>query len=204
MPLNAATLRRALYKMGLVNAAGNSASLIHQAMATLTDAQIKALPTTWPEIIAAPGIGKLVVLTSAILFHSGGTDVGLFESIYTNGSLDFPSSSLYLAYGADFQLATYLIDPAILRFLGRIAISIPAIDGLFTGGGGVAAAQADSDNVLNQPIQLVCYNTAGNFTGGHPNNRLHVSVAFVVLNLVTGRLLTNVESGWDETTRTFN
>lgn len=170
-----------------------------RATKTLTDAQIKALPTTPVDIIPAPGIGRR-------LFCSEGYLVSVNDSSYTNVSVDtggvtgvffYVDDSRYQhhAFGCPtFARTVDLLDagPTSLRLAPNnhhvyINTDNEVIKGI------VAEGEAKSDFDLpaeNQPLRIAIdnYDSAyavdlGNFTGGNSDNVWQIGVLYTIINL---------------------
>ena len=141
---------------------GASVQTVYSQTATLTDDQIKALPTTQVEIVAAPGAGKIIIP----LF--GGSAV-LTGANYTNKSSD----ALLSVSMAGFVFYSYEI--ASLVDFGEDAF-LPFI---------VATANLPETTALmaNEPLMITVDNTLGNFTGGDPANTLKVTVLYTVIDV---------------------
>jgi hypothetical protein len=155
------------------------------ATVTLTDAQIKALPTTAIQIVAAPALNtrvKLIGVTYHAWFENGAyTNVNA-----TSAELYLQTSSLvrlggYLANDGGVSLTsltTVLAAASVLTVDGGPYLSNPAgtyVQPLLTGATG---------SVDGKAVQLFATNNgAGNFTGGHASNLLTV-VAYYALEAV--------------------
>ena len=157
-----------------------AAQMLHQATVTLTDAQIKALPTTPIEVVAAPGANKLLALIEAILLRK------FAAGAYTN----ITDANLYLS---DVD-KSYIWTPAtaganastVFGAADKFTILTPNAQG--TSGGNLLAT-AYSGYALTEAVNKAMYlatDVASDFTGGHANNTLIVSVAYLVLNTSTG------------------
>lgn len=162
-------------------------SLFHQITVTLNNDQIIHLQEAFQEIVSAPGTNKVLIFQGGTLTPTGST-VGVWDTSYTNASGDFPASAFYIAYGDDLEFASTPNDFAgfrggnkyiPLRPYGATIDSSPNV-------GLILPQQLDFSNVTDAPLKLVCYNTAGNFTGGNANNVLQVTVVYLVYNLATG------------------
>lgn len=166
---------------------GGGESLFHQQLVTLDHAKIIGLPTTAQEIVSAPGENKILILLSGV-FVPTGTEVGLWDSSYTGVSTDFPASNFYIAYGDDVEFASILYDFQLFRGGNKYAPIRPYGTTVDTAPdiGLVIPQQLDFSNITNTALKLLCYNTAGNFTGGSANNVLQVNVIYAIYNLATG------------------
>ena len=156
---------------------GSGVVTIYRTTVTLTDAQIKALPTTKVEIIPAQ-TGKIIRLVSGfgvVTSTAGG---------YTNvtASTVAGSASLSLTYASgDNMLAS---NPTRLAGLINAAgvqgwLINPYMDPvLFSPADYIGDPSPGSitNSILSQGIFLQAYNTAGNFTGGNAANSLTVTV----------------------------
>jgi hypothetical protein len=151
---------------------------------TLTDAQIKALPSTPVEIVPAPGAGKALIpfqivlrMSIATAYANIGDKAGIADTLFAftplaNGSGDWVTASL----GGTNKVAYALLAPYL--YDGAEGIVAPA------------RPNASTDVVANQPIALQCsnfngeeYTDLGNFTGGHASNTLKVTVFYTIIDV---------------------
>lgn len=158
--------------------------ILRRATVTLTDAQIKALPTTGVQVIAAPPAGYWNHVVSAS-FHA---DVS--AGAYTN--IDTTYSALSLVTAAGNWLVSGIVNdsvtvPALTRmtsFLGGTLNSIIFTTSYlesFNNGWVLPAAEALVSDFNASAVRVaVDNNGAGNFTGGNAANTLKITAYYIV------------------------
>jgi hypothetical protein len=155
------------------------ASILHQATVTLTNAQITHLPAELGgiELVAAPGAGKLLipqtavfVLTSTVAYANTSGYCVLFLDQNEDQATTLVQGNPFLDAGTSqiqvVTLATNLAADDSDFFPNSFGLGGTWIDKALT----VKAATDDGND----------------FTGGHADNTLRVSVAYYVLNTTTG------------------
>jgi hypothetical protein len=169
----------------------NGGSLVQRATVTLTNAQIKALPTTRITIIAAPGAGFWTRVLG--VDYASDTSAGA----YTN--LDATYCDLFVGYAGSADYAGgYVVDDAastpaltlltdVLGIAGqRLIAGIPYAE-VFTviGGAGYVVAPQNARSARENVALVVGSdnNGSGDYTGGNAANTLTVTVYFVVETL---------------------
>lgn len=184
-------------------AASANIAPIHQATVTLDNDQIKALPGGLAlegvtEIIAAQGANKLILpaeICTLTSFAAAG---------YTNIGVD---SQMTFVIGS--SISAYTLVSSILRDNGGTSANFSTFFGVGPGETprfvgwpknlNVEESDAAAGNWFNlipvggtltdsanKPLQIYCFNSTGDLTGGNAANTLIVSVAYYVLNTVTG------------------
>lgn len=163
-----------------------STSILSQPV-TLTDAQIKTLPTTAVDIVAAPGANKqLVFLMAATVGHySAG-----YGDIDTIAHLAFRLGSV--SYSGDVSASVVNDDTLPGPIVGltnyfdvaannQVAFLPPKTTNL-TGWG---AAVGVVGNQINEPISFYMTqdNGGNNLTGGDVDNSLRIIVLYAVLDM---------------------
>lgn len=174
---------------------GGGNEVLHQVTVTLTNAQIKALPTTAVEILAAPGANKLLVPQVALLHMKWAAD---YSNINASCLLKCDLNGTFVAglyqhtlSGVASLLAGGGPDGTwVAMTLNQLAWSTtttatPSVNPHFHQGAADSGFY-DAD-IVNTALTVSATNAAdGNFEGGDPDNELQVSVAYLVLNTTTG------------------
>lgn len=173
--------------------ASPSGSIVHQATVTLTDAQIKALPTTAVEIIAEPGANKLLVPIVIMLHMKWVAD---YSNIDPTAQLKADTAGSFMALlsqptlsGVSALLAGGGPDgtwvPITIQQLAK-SVPTPAAPTNHMHNGVADSGFYDAD-IVNISLSISLDNAeAGDLEDGDPDNELQVSVVYYILNTVTG------------------
>ena len=167
---------------------------IRRVKATLSDAQIKALPTTPITLVAAQGSGTLIVpLDCFVVLDPGGgaytninTSYGAFPQLMYNNAGRWARCAAFIN---DSSLATPLTG--VTTYLGGTAkIMRPMLGNYEAVNSGAASGltewviNVDNDGTagqLNQPLTISADNNgSGAYTGGNAANSLQVYLVYYV------------------------
>lgn len=164
---------------------------IRMVTVILTDAQIKALPTTPIELVAAPG-ANMKVKPIGLTLRSN-TTAGAYTNIdasYADLHLDI--NGHYASYGpVDDSTSTPVLTGVsnILGAAGSVVYDgvVPSLSATSVAGTSLYV-QPDAfpgpATVLNQPLDLKMENNgSGNLTGGNAANTLKVVLYYVIEDL---------------------
>ena len=177
---------------GLANGGGGGSSYL-VASVELTDAQIKALPSTPVQILAAPPAGK------AYLFLGGAIVLDASLGQYTNvSSFEDNIAGITAMFSTGFGVMGYERCADTFANVGIWGVQLAPASGRIysptdievTDGAAVAYTQDSFDGLLDGAMTINIDNyTAGyavdlgNFTGGNAANTLKVTVYYVVVDL---------------------
>lgn len=159
------------------SAASPGGSSYLSATVTLTDAQIKALPTTYIEVVATPGANKLLVFIKAVLFFDFEVGVWFYGNVSSN-------NAMFISYDDDFYDAS--------NYSRLTSESAPAVSIVSSSNKPNSTDYPNSTltevnsvygDIVNRPLKLVMYNDDGDLTGGNAANTLKVTVYYVVVDL---------------------
>lgn len=149
----------------------------------LTDAQIKALPTSGFTIVAAPGSGfRIEPLHVAITVN---TSAGAYTNIHANAYLHVHTSDWnndwfdYLVNGnatSVTEVTGFLGGAARKRWRPKPAI-YPGTAKLTAAYGGLAMVETATSSD-NAPLILYMSNTGGNLTGGNAANSMTIECLY--------------------------
>lgn len=150
---------------------GASVVTVYQLKTTLTDAQIKALPTTPVELVPAPGVGKELTIHQATFNLNL---VGAY-TIETGKEVDLVLVSE--DFGIEFTNYLPLQVGSVGRFRANTTILTQS-----NGGWGYQQFSV-SDALNNQSVVLTGYYNGTPIAGGDPSNTLEVTVFYSIVDL---------------------
>lgn len=164
---------------------GGGSGVVLLATTTLTDAEIKALPTTGKTLVAAPGAGKMLwwrasrvlidARAGAYTNVNAAADLRVLSEAYSGRSIGTTvANSGYLAgqLAQTSNRSTTDLEPALV-------VDPPAGD-IFAS----LLEWVDVPNLDNKPLLLDATNGGdGDFTGGHASNGATVYTLYAVLDL---------------------
>lgn len=133
---------------------------VYRKTIELNDAQIKALPTTGIQIVAAPGVGKFIKIIGGVLRI-------VTTAPYDNITAD-ETISIRPGGGHVFTVQNNVLTEAD-------AIS----DFLST----ETSTTNFTSSIENEPLRIFAENTDGNYTGGNAANTLTVTVIYAVCDV---------------------
>jgi hypothetical protein len=154
---------------------GSGGVLLCTKTQTITDAQVKALPTTAITVVAAPGAGRVVTPIRYLLI----TDFS--AAAYTNLS---DGGYIYIGYdgieSSGRNTSAYIADSAA-DSLTKLTGLMAAADSVYAlepyqetlEGWGLIGYGGTQANLVNKPLQMRASNS-GNYTGGNAANVLKV------------------------------
>jgi len=150
----------------------------HQIVVSLTNTQIKAIPTDSFVIIPAPGAGRAIIPIAVIFQYN--TVAGL----YTNA--DAATWELYSGLEV-YNAISVMFQPRLNSDAAAYINAVAGFGALLVGAGTWEGFDNQlGDIVANVPIYLRDLWNTGAYTGGHASNTLKVSVAYYILNVSTG------------------
>ncbi len=152
--------------------------LFQKKVITLTNAQIKALPTTSIEIIPAPGANKVIcapiVTTGAAL-----------ASLFLHWAADYTNINTNLAL--KFKLGTSGVSVQFLSIISKALLVTGGLNFLFVPSQGdidSTSISNDPDTRVNKAISLSIDNMgSGDLTGGDAANTLTVTVYYTIIDV---------------------
>ena len=149
---------------------------VQKAIVTLTDSQIKALPTTPVELIASPGANKFILPISAtVYFH--------WTANYTN--ID-SNAALNISHANGYSLLTALFENDGSSSISNLLNDDDDYMAIFTQkaettSGRNIAYYIWPGGLVNKNLTIGLYNGfSGTLTGGDANNSITVTVLYTV------------------------
>lgn len=151
------------------------------AQVTLTDAQIKALPTTGIQIVAAPGAGKIIRPFKTFLDTN--TSAGAYTNLADGGFITIETGGNGLGQVIGNNAATS--NSELTDLLGVASQRGQDVDQSYQDYqatfDGVYSYSFALSGPTNGALTIRAYNAAaGNFTGGNAANTLKVTVLYLV------------------------
>jgi hypothetical protein len=157
---------------GLGGGGGGDGGSVLSASVTLTDAQIKALPTALAELAPAPGAGQMLYPLGAVLVMRS-------VAIYTNRDAALSLGLIINGWGV--RSWSNEVCSTFLSWGPNSVVVLPLSPVNEIVGGNLEGAE-ELSQFENQALTLGCNNgVLGDFTGGNAANTMDVTVQYSVV-----------------------
>lgn len=150
---------------------------VYSASVTLTHAQIKTLPTTGVEIVAAPGAGKRLMFLAAF---------GILDT--TAGAYTIPADAALLIMSANGEYLGAMVKLAAASGqAASIALTWPQFADADAAGafhGNVSVTALRPEDLVDQSLVVKDdYNGVVDYTDGHASNTLKITTLYAVVDV---------------------
>jgi hypothetical protein len=159
---------------------GGDTSLLHYASLIMSDAQIKALPSTPITFVSALGANKQIIPTLWIIRSQ-------LTAAYTNVSLTLGDTTINVSIGGAVPFS--YLRHQILQNTSPETIVAPPQTVAYTDELNDWATRPrilSGYDQVNTPLTVESFNVGGDFTGGHADNEILMSITYMVLDVSTG------------------
>ncbi len=154
-----------------------SAPKVYSATFSFTNAQIKALPSTYLEVVAVPGA------TQFLCFHYAAFYIDATAGAYTNVD-GGPLSGFAITYGDWVSEASLFTDTWGGSSVGYMLA--PYANAVNNSSGSNLYPTTNYAAAGTTNFKLISWNDPGDFTGGNAANTLKGSVAYSIFDYSTG------------------
>jgi hypothetical protein len=164
--------------IGSATGGGGGSQTVQTATVTLTDAQIKALPTTGIQVVAAPGANKMLLPVTGVwvLDPRGGAYTNLallFTALYYDAAVT-QNCTIQYSEAAQGAFADASGIHVLAAFAPNNADSVQ----------GVSWVSDNPGVAVNKPLFVGADNSGnGNLTGGNAANSLKVTAYYITVSL---------------------
>jgi hypothetical protein len=159
---------------------GAAEQTVYSRTTTLTDAQIKALPTTSIELVPAPGVGQAIMPMFALLLLD--TTVNYYDNVAATAILQVdrlnPLDEAKMGAGATGSVSGLLQAGAPYYAVLLLKQIQPTVNTAHMYG-----SMGSSDDLQDAIFLRATNGAAGNFTQGHANNVMEVTLHYTVVDL---------------------
>lgn len=159
---------------------GGGASLVRTTLTVLTDEQVKALPTTTVEVVpGTPPDKRYLPLWAVVVFRTQDweyTNLDADATLTIDGFETLGGSHPDAVPVYDFLSGGF--DPLVVTMAAQREVHNFDIGGAYRKGVNEVAEVSDLDTF---PTLIGISNGSGNLTGGHADNTITVTVAYLLL-----------------------
>jgi hypothetical protein len=160
---------------GEANEGGATEVVVYQRKTILTDAQIKALPNSFIELVPAPTASQLLILHSAAMKYLLSVGGG-----YSNVDVDNYIITTYGDWENTASVKAITVNDFVAGNTGRLHI-LPSLIKIYSGE--LISEPLSLDQSIGLPLKLAMNNSSGDLTGGDPANTLEVTVFYSIVDL---------------------
>ena len=163
---------------------GDTVQTVYSRTVTLTDAQIKALPTTGVEVVPAPGAGQAIMPLFAVLVLD--TSANYYDNIDAAASLQVGADRMNSLLESSGAGSAGSVSGFLQAGAPYYAILLPAQRTMAVAAspsGGMVGFSGSSDDIQDAIMVIASNGAAGNFTQGHASNVMSITVHYTVIDL---------------------
>lgn len=154
---------------------------ILKATVTLTNAQIKALPTTAIEIVPAPDSGQVNIPVAVIVTTD--TSAAAYTNIGVDAYLFIGTDAADWCYPAANESGSHVLLTALLGVANKYILLNTAASQVPISGWGIVANPVLLTQADGKSLNVKISGNSGALTGGNTANSMTVAVCYMVIDI---------------------